>query len=55
MSNAERDEWLRVMLELGELDREAYREIRSKAWGRVAVAHARKTPEQIEAWRKVAS
>jgi hypothetical protein len=55
MSSTQRDEWLRLMIELGQLDREAYREIRTKAWSRVARAHGRKSPEEIAAWVKASS
>ncbi len=45
-----RDEWLRLMTELAELDREAFREIRALAWSRVAQSHQEKSPAQIAAW-----
>ncbi|HVY79863.1 MAG TPA: hypothetical protein VG994_02685 [Steroidobacteraceae bacterium] len=43
------------MLELATLDRDAYREIRAEAWERVVANHGRKSPEEIEAWKKRAS
>jgi hypothetical protein len=50
-----RAEWLRLMLELGRTNREAYREIRSQAWALVAKRHAEKTPEEIAAWVQASS
>ncbi len=55
MSNEQRDEWLRLMIELGRLDRETYREVRSKAWSRVEKAHGKKSPAEIATWIKGAS
>ncbi len=45
-----RDEWLRLMTELANLDRNLYREVRAFAWARIKMQHMRKTPEQIAAW-----
>jgi hypothetical protein len=53
--DAQRDEWLKLMLELGRLDREAYREVRAAAWARVAQRHGEKSPEQLAAWRSLSS
>jgi hypothetical protein len=50
-----RDEWLRLMVELAETDRDRYRQIRAEAWDRVAKGHSQKTPEEISEWRKNAS
>jgi hypothetical protein len=48
-------ELLRVLTELAAADREAYREIRSEAWRRIAAGHADKTTEQRKAWSRNAS
>lgn len=50
-----REEWLRLMLELARLDRDAFREVRAEAWDRVTAAHGRKSQKQIAVWRSRAS
>jgi hypothetical protein len=55
MDIEKRDEWLRLMIELAALDRDAYREIRAEAWRRVAQSHATKSPEEIAAWQERSS
>lgn len=55
MDTEKRDEWLRLMLELAALDRDAYREVRAEAWQRVARRHAAKSPQEIADWERSSS
>jgi hypothetical protein len=55
MSNAKRDEWLRLMTELAVVDRETYRELRAEAWSRIVKGHKRKSQAELAAWRLNAS
>lgn len=48
-------EFMSLMLELAETDREEYRRIRADAWDRVARAHGEKTTEQRAEWSRNAS
>lgn len=48
-------EWMSLMLELAETDREEYRRVRADAWDRVARCHNEKSPEQREEWSRNAS
>jgi hypothetical protein len=50
-----RAEWLRLMTDLADNDREAYREARAEAWAAVVRTHQQKTPEQIATWKSKAS
>lgn len=50
MQLTRREEWLRLMTELAQTDREAYRKLRAQAWGLVADQHGEKTPEEIADW-----
>jgi hypothetical protein len=54
-AESRKQEWLRLMTELADTDRDAYREARADAWGRVARGHKEKTPEQIKTWCAKAS
>jgi len=47
---APRDEWLRLMLELGRLNRDAYRRFRGEVWAEIARGHRYKTPEELASW-----
>jgi hypothetical protein len=48
-------ELLRALTELAAVDREAYREVRAKAWDRVVRNHQNKTAGQLLDWSKNAS
>ncbi len=55
MGEQKRDEWMRLMIELAAVDREAYRAIRAEAWRAAQRNHATKSPEEIETWRRGSS
>lgn len=55
MGDTKRDEWMKAMTELAELDRERYREVRAEAWASVAISHGEQTPEQRAAWEQRSS
>ncbi len=50
-----RDEWLTLMLELAEMNRDAYRAFRAEVWAEIARGHNTKSPEQLAAWERLAS
>jgi hypothetical protein len=54
-NEAQKREWVRLMLELADLDRDAFRELRAQAWARVQQRHGEKSPEQIAAWLRSSS
>ena len=51
----ERDEWLRLMLELAAMNRETYRAFRAEVWDEIAREHKGKSPQQLASWKKHAS
>lgn len=55
MSDQQRDEWLRLMLELAATDRDAYRIVRAETWEAVARSHGRKSEAEREEWLQNAS
>jgi hypothetical protein len=48
-------ELVMVLVELGQVDRELYRQLRAEAWAMAARNHQRKSPAQREAWLRRAS
>lgn len=58
MATAERNkrnEWLALMLELAELNRDAYRAFRSEVWQEIAAGHKGKSSEELASWKERAS
>jgi hypothetical protein len=51
----DRDEWLRLMLELAASNRDAYRAFRAEVWAEIARGHNAKSPEQLATWSGHAS
>lgn len=50
-----KNEWMKLMSELAEIDRDEFRRIRARAWAAVANKHGAMTEEEIAAWVENAS
>lgn len=54
-AGTDRNEWLALMLELAQLDRAAYREMRADLWALIASRHGDKSSKQLADWMAGAS